>query len=222
MKKVCLSLLVLLLCSSFVFSAGNTESAKSAEQVGMTFSNWSGAEASSKDIFEWMISSFNNKVEDVDKVVQINWPWGETESQLALRAQGKEQYDVAQIDIRMLPALAEAGVLADLNQVFGKEYFTSNFTDGSIAVGNFNGIQYGLSWTVAPMALIANPKILAESGVNFEIVTIADFEKALKMVKENHPANNDSDKNNDIVPYAAITKDSGTVAPDFMVWLCTF
>lgn len=49
MKKVCLSLLVLLLCSSFVFSAGNTESVKSAEQVGMTFSNWSGTEASSKD-----------------------------------------------------------------------------------------------------------------------------------------------------------------------------
>jgi len=220
MKKITVAVLVLLLVASSVFAAGSQE--KAQVQQGMTFSNWSGSEKASVEIFTWMIDTFNQKASAEDQVVQINWPWGETESQLAIRAQGNEQYDVAQIDIRMLPALAQAGVLADLNKVFGKEFFTTNFSEGSIAVGNFKGTQYGIPWTVAPMALLSNPKVLSESGVDFPIVTIADFEKACEMVKNNHPANKDGDLSNDVLPYAAMTKDSGTAAPDFMVWLWTF
>ncbi|MGE4526686.1 MAG: ABC transporter substrate-binding protein, partial [Sphaerochaeta sp.] len=220
MKKSIVVFVVMAFVASSLFAAGAAE--KTAVQQGMTFSNWSGSEKASVEIFTWMIDTFNQKVGAEDQVVQINWPWGETESQLAIRAQGKEQYDIAQIDIRMLPALAEAGVLADLTEVFGKEFFTSNFSEGSIAVGNFKGTQYGVPWTVAPMALISNPKILKEAGVDFPIVTIADFERACEMVKNNHPANKDSNLSNDIVAYAAMTKESGTAAPDLMVWLWTF
>jgi multiple sugar transport system substrate-binding protein len=220
MKKITVVVLVLALVASSIFAAGSQE--KAEVQQGMTFSNWSGSEKSSAEIFSWMIDSFNQKASAEDQVVQINWPWGETESQLAIRAQGNEQYDLAQIDIRMLPALAQAGVLADLTKVFGAGFFTENFSEGSIAVGNFKGTQYGVPWTVAPMALISNPKILSESGVDFPIVTIADFEKACDLVKNNHPANKDGNLSNDILPYAAMTKDSGTAAPDFMVWLWTF
>ena len=220
MKKLIVVLSVLAMVVSSAFAAGASE--KTVKQDGMVFSNWSGSEKASAEIFTWMIDSFNQKNAPENKVEQINWPWGETESQLAIRAQGSEKYDVAQIDIRMLPALAEAGVLADLTKVFGSSYFTDNFSEGSISVGNYKGTQYGVPWTVAPMALISNPKILSESGVDFKIVTIADFEKACAMVKENHPANKDADLSNDIIPYAAMTKDSGTAAPDLMVWLWTF
>lgn len=220
MRKLTVAVMVFAMAVSSVFAGGAAE--KAVVQDGMTFSNWSGSEKASSEIFTWMIDSFNQKSPAEDKVVQINWPWGDTESQLAIRAQGTEQYDIAQIDIRMLPALAQAGVLADLTEVFGADFFTKNFSEGSISVGNFKGTQYGVPWTVAPMALIANTKILQESGVDFPIVTIADFEKACEMVKTNHPANMDSDLSNDIIPYAAMTKDSGTAAPDFMVWLWTF
>jgi multiple sugar transport system substrate-binding protein len=142
MKKSIVVFVVMAFVASSLFAAGAAE--KTAVQQGMTFSNWSGSEKASVEIFTWMIDTFNQKVGAEDQVVQINWPWGETESQLAIRAQGKEQYDIAQIDIRMLPALAEAGVLADLTEVFGKEFFTSNFSEGSIAVGNFKGTQYGV------------------------------------------------------------------------------
>ncbi len=219
MKKVLAILMVVSIATSFVFASGNNEE---EAQVGMTWSNWSGSEESSKDIFNYMIDSFNEGQGAENQVVQINWPWGETESQLALRAQGSEQYDIAQIDIRMLPALAEAGVLADLSEVFGASYFTDNFAAGSISVGNYKGTQYGVPWTVAPMGMITNTQILEESGVDFDIVTIADFEKALAMVKNNHPANTDNNAGNDILPFAAMTKDGGTCAPDFMVWLWTF
>lgn len=219
MKKTFVILSIFALTLSSIFANGSKEI---TSQEGMTWSNWSGSEESSKEIFKFMIDSFNENQPASNKVTQINWPWGDTESQLALRAQGNEQYDIAQIDIRMLPALAEAGVLADLSSVFGDKYFEENFAPGSISVGNYKGTQYGVPWTVAPMGMITNTKVLKDSGVNFDIVTIADFEKAMDMVKNNHPANKDNDKGNDVLPFAAMTKDGGTCAPDFMVWLWTF
>ena len=219
MKKALIVLSIIALATTSLFASGSKEE---SVQEGMTWSNWSGSEEASKEIFKWMISSFNETQPAENQVVQINWPWGETESQLALRAQGKEQYDIAQIDIRMLPALAEAGVLADLSEVFGESFFTDNFAPGSISVGNFNGVQYGVPWTVAPMGMIVNTQILKDSGVDFDVVTISDFEKALDMVKNNHPSNTDNDPGNDVLPFAAMTKDGGTCAPDFMVWLWTF
>ncbi len=219
MKKTLVILSIVTLVFSSVFAQGNQEV---KTQEGMTWSNWSGSEEASKEMFKWMIDSFNENQPTDNKVVQINWPWGETESQLALRAQGSEKYDIAQIDIRMLPTLAEAGVLADLSKIFDNNYFTDNFAPGSISVGNFNGTQYGVPWTVAPMGMITNTQILKDSGVDFDIVTISDFEKAMDMIKNNHPANTDNNAGNDVLPFAAMTKDGGTCAPDFMVWLWTF
>lgn len=221
LRKVAAITLCAALSITSVFANGAGEKTE-VKQQGMTFSNWTGSEAGSKDVIEWMISSFNETQGPENKVTQINWPWGDTESQLALRAQSSEQFDVAQIDIKMLPALAQAGVLADLSEIFPSDYFTSNFTKGSMEVGQYKGVQYGVPWTVAPIAMISNTQILKDSGVDFEVKTIADFEKACKMVLTNHPANTDSDKGNDVVPFAAMTKDSGTAAPDYLVWLWTF
>jgi multiple sugar transport system substrate-binding protein len=89
-------------------------------------------------------------------------------------------------------------------------------------VGQYRGVQYGVPWTVAPIAMISNTQILKDSGVDFEVKTMADFEKACEMVLKNHPANTDSNKGNDVIPFAAMTKDSGTAAPDYLVWLWTF
>ena len=219
MKKVVAIVLVLVLALSAFAGCGEKPA---EEQVGMTWSNWSGAEKGSVEAFDSMISTWNTTAEVNDQVTQINWPWGDTTTQLALRSQGSEQYDVAQIDIRMLPALAEAGVLADLTPLFGSDYFTANYPAGSIDVGQYNGTQYCVPWTIAPVGMIANPQILAEAGVDFDIVTIADFEKACELVKTNHPDNKDSNKGNDIIPYAVMNKEAGTAAPDFMAWLWTF
>lgn len=83
MKKSIVVFVVMALVASSLFAAGAAE--KTAVQQGMTFSNWSGSEKASVEIFTWMIDTFNQKVGAEDQVVQINWPWGETESQLAIR-----------------------------------------------------------------------------------------------------------------------------------------
>lgn len=218
MKK----LLSMLMPLALVMTMTGCNSKPAEEEKGLVFSNWSGAEEGSKDSIKYMIDEFNKSSGDMNQVEQLNWPWGDTVTQAAQRASGSEKYDVAQIDIRMLPALAEAGILANLDDLFGKDFFDKNFDEGTASVGEFNGVQYGVPWTVAPMAMISNPRILAESGVDFDIVTIADFEKACEMVLKNHPQNTDADKTNDVIPYAVMNKDAGTTAPDFLAWLWTF
>lgn len=222
MKKSMKRVVTLTLAATMVMGMMTGCAQKEKEQVGLTWSNWVGAEEKSQDVIAGYIADFNATADANNQVTQINWPWGDTESQSALRAQGSEQYDIAQIDIKMLPSLAQAGILADLDEVFGADFFTSNFPQGSIEVGQYDGVQYGVPWTIAPMAMIANPTILKDSGVDFDIVTIEDFEKACDMVLNNHPANTDDSKDNDIIPYAAMTKDEGTIAPDYMVWMWTF
>ncbi len=217
MKK--LLVLVLILSLTLTCFAGCGSSNDATE--GLVWSNWVGVEEDTKAIIQGYIDDFNATVDESSQVSQINWPWGDTETQVALRSQGSEQYDIAQLDIKMLPALAEAGILADLSEVFSDSFF-DQFPAGSVEVGQFEGVQYGVPWTIAPMAMIANPTILAESGVDFDIVTIADFEKACDMVLNNHPDNLDSDPGNDIIPYAAMTQDSGTAGPDYEVWMRTF
>ncbi len=215
MKKLVSIAVIAMVSMAMVFAGG------SPEVNGLVWSNWSGAEEGSKEAFEMMISTWNEDAGEEGQVTQINWPWGDTTTQALLRAQGSEQYDVVQLDIRMLPVLAEAGVLANLEDLFGSSFF-NQFPAGSVSVGQFDGVQYAVPWTIAPIGMISNPKILAESGVNFEIETIADFERACEMVLNNHPQNTDSNQGNDIIPYAAMTKDAGTVAPDFMAWIWTF
>ena len=226
MKKLFKLLLVSALVVSFVGCDSNTpkptNTPGSEEESGLVWSNWSGAEEGSIESIKFLVDEWNKGADELDKVEQINWPWGDTTTQAALRARGTEKYDIAQLDIRMLPALAEAGILADLSEIFPANFFTDNFDTGTASVGQYKGVQYGVPWTVAPMAMIANPTILKDSGVDFSVATIADFEKACDMVLKNHPDNLDGDKTNDIIPYAVMNKDDGTATPDFMAWLWTF
>ncbi len=216
MKKIIAIVLVLTLVLCMFAGCG-----QEAESEGLVWSNWVGVEEDTKAIIQGYIDDFNATADADSQVSQINWPWGDTETQVALRSQGTEQYDIAQLDIKMLPALAEAGILADLSEVFPDSYW-DQFPEGSVSVGQYEGVQYGVPWTIAPMAMIANPTILAESGVDFDVVTIADFELACDMVLNNHPNNLDSDPGNDVIPYAAMTQDSGTASPDYEVWMRTF
>ena len=219
MRKVRMVLLVVILSVFAIFATGCQ---KEEEQVGLTFSGWSIGEAGSKATLEAMVADYNAVAKENNKVSTIVWPWADTVTQFSQRYQGTEQFDVAQIDIRMLAPLAEAGFLADLTPLFTQQYLNANFDEANLKVGQYNGVQYGVPWTIAPIGMISNPKILADSGVDFDIVTIADFERALGMVKNNHPNNLDSDLTNDITPYAAMTKDAGTTTPDFLPWLWTF
>jgi len=145
-------------------------------------------------------------------VTWVGWTWADTAQQLLIRTQGGEQLDLAQADIGIFNTIAAAGVLADWNEILGEDYLKENFEQSALDVGNIDGKQLGLPWSMASITMVYNPEILAAAGWDTVPTTIEEFEQCMADIKAYNP---------DIIPYAVSTKDA-TCAGDFMPWLWTF
>ncbi|HHT72993.1 MAG TPA: sugar ABC transporter substrate-binding protein [Firmicutes bacterium] len=178
----------------------------------LVWSGWSGEEAATKPMIEKMLATWNAEHPDA-QFAWVGWPWGNTLEQLIIRSQGGEALDVAQIDIRWLTALAEADVLVDLSTVMDKAWLEGNFEESYLVAGQIDGKQLGLPWTLASIGMVFNPSLLEQAGVEEVPATIAEFEAALEALKNLDPG---------IIPYAATTKDPGSMSADFQAWLWTF
>jgi multiple sugar transport system substrate-binding protein len=184
----------------------------SAAAGDMVWSGWSGGEESTKPMIQEMIDTWNEENPDT-RFQWIGWPWSETLNQLIIKSQGGQNLDVAQIDMSWLSALAETGKLVDLNTVFSNSYLKDNFQDSYLKIGQVEGKQLGLPWSLASIGMVYNPTLLNEAGVKGLPTTIAEFEATLKALK---------DYNSEIIPYAMVTKDPGSMISDFQAWLWTF
>lgn len=218
-RKIAMVLSVLLMAASLAGcaqgSSGKTESSGGSASSGsapatIVWAGWSGEEAASKPIFQRMIDTYHQKTGDTAK--WVGFTWNDAAQQLLIRAQGGEQLDISQADITIFNTLAKAGVLADLNDIVGKDYLEQNFDASALAVGNVDGQQLAMPWSMASISMVYNPKILASAGWKTPPQTIDEFEKCLADVKA---------LGNDIVPYALSTKDT-TAGADFVPWLWTF
>lgn len=190
--------------------AAGTEAAKSTGGESIVWAGWSGEEEASKDIFQRMMDTYRTNTGN--DVTWVGWTWADTAQQLLIRTQGGEQLDLAQADIGIFNTIANAGVLADLNEVFGEDYLKANFQEAALEVGNIDGKQYGMPWSMASISMVYNPEILKQAGWDNPPVTMEEFEACLADVKA---------LGGDIIPYAVSTKDA-TCAGDFMPWLWTF
>lgn len=184
--------------------------APSAEPVEIVWAGWSGEEEASRDIFQRMREAYEGA--SGNSVTWVGWTWADTAQQLLIRTQGGEQLDLAQVDIGIFNTVAAAGVLADWNEILGKDYMTSTFEQSALDVGNIDGQQLAMPWSMASITMVYNPEILAAAGWDKVPVTIAEFEQCLADIKASNP---------DVVPYAVSTKDA-TCAGDFMPWLWAF
>jgi multiple sugar transport system substrate-binding protein len=213
MKKFIGMACVLFCVTLAVFGGGQKESASAsaAGESSIVWAGWSGEEEGSKAIFNWMRSSYAEQ-NPGKTVTWVGWPWAETATQLVIRNQGNEKLDIAQADIGIFATLAATGALADWNELAGAAWVKDNFEAASLAVGNVNGKQLGLPWSVASIGMIYNPEILKQAGFTEPPKTIAEFERCLEAV---------SKLPGDIIPYGVATKDA-TAANDFMPWLWTF
>lgn len=213
MKKKWVVILCLLVFGIAVLMAGGQKD--SASRTGTTgnivWSGWSGEEEASREIFNWMRSSWEEK-NPGKSVTWVGWPWAETATQLVIRNQGSEKMDIAQVDIGIFATVGSTGALADWTDILGVDYIKSNFEPASLAVGNLNGKQLGLPWSIASIGMIYNPEILAQAGYDVPPATIEEFEACLEAI---------SKLPGDIIPYGIATKDA-TAANDFMPWIWTF
>ncbi len=209
MKKV-IALLLVLSLALCVFAQGSSEKSEKTTAETIVWAGWSGEEEASKEIFAKMRENYEAK--SGNKVNWVGWTWADTAQQLLIRLQGGEQLDIAQADIGIFNTIAQTGTLADLNDIFGKEWLEETFPESALSVGNIDGKQLGLPWSMASITMVYNPEILKRAGWDTVPTTIEEFEKCLADVKA---------LGEDIVPYGVSTKDA-TAAGDLMPWLWTF
>lgn len=181
-----------------------------AEPVNIVWAGWSGEEEASKEIFGRMMDTY--EAASGNDVTWVGWTWADTAQQLLIRTQGGEQLDIAQVDIGIFNTIAAAGVLADWNEILGADYMNDTFEQSALSVGNINGQQLAMPWSMASISMVYNPEILAAAGWDTVPTTITEFEQCMADIKAYDPQ---------IIPYAVSTKDA-TCAGDFMPWLWTF
>lgn len=214
MRKALLVLLASLLVLAPAFAGGAAETAATTPAsdgpVNIVWAGWSGEEEASRDIFNEMRSGY--EAESGNTVQWVGWTWADTAQQLLIRLQGGEQLDIAQADIGIFNTIAQTGALADLNEVFGQEWLSANFPASTLAVGEVDGKQLGLPWSMASITMVYNPEILARAGWDSVPTTIEEFEQCLADVAA---------LGEGIIPYGVSTKDD-TAAGDLMPWLWTF
>ena len=210
MKRTLSTILAIAMVAALFAGIGGGALAAEEEPVNIVWAGWSGEEEASKDIFQRMIDTYETA--SGNEVTWVGWTWADTAQQLLIRTQGGEQLDLAQTDIGIFNTVAAAGVLADWNDVLGEDYMTETFEQAALDVGNIDGQQLGMPWSMASITMVYNPEILAAAGWDTVPVNMEEFEQCLADIK----AYDDS-----IVPYAVSTKDA-TCAGDFMPWLWTF
>lgn len=211
MKKLISVILALLVLAPMVFAGGSSETAVPADgPVSIVWAGWSGEEEATRDIFTKMRTTWEE--ESGNSVQWVGWTWADTAQQLLIRLQGGEQLDIAQADIGIFNTIAQTGTLADLNEIFGEDWLNETFEQSTLAVGQIDGKQLGLPWSMAAITMVYNPEILSRAGWDTVPTTVEEFEQCLADVAA---------LGEGIIPYGVSTKDD-TAAGDLMPWLWTF
>ncbi|MGL4986909.1 MAG: extracellular solute-binding protein [Treponemataceae bacterium] len=164
-----------------------------------------------------LLDRYNNYFPVGDLVTQLNSPENEVFDFLGSLVLKGIKVDIVETGFSTIFSIHRVGRLHDITSYFNKNYFSNDIKGLKI-----NNSHFAVPWIVNPRTLIANTKILKEAGVNFEIETVEDFEKALELVKVNHLNNKDSKSDNDILPYALVVNDIQRGSEDFMAWLWAF
>ena len=164
-------------------TADDSNASEPAAEGGknIVWAGWSGEEEASKDIFQRMMKTYEDA--SGNTVTWVGWTWADTAQQLLIRTQGGEQLDLAQADIGIFNTIAAAGVLADWNEILGEDYLKENFEQSALGVGNIDGKQLGLPWSMASITMVYNPEILAAAGWDTVPTTTEGFEQCMADIK---------------------------------------
>lgn len=164
-------------------TADDSNASEPAAEGGknIVWAGWSGEEEASKDIFQRMMKTYEDA--SGNTVTWVGWTWADTAQQLLIRTQSGEQLDLAQADIGIFNTIAAAGVLADWNEILGEDYLKENFEQSALGVGNIDGKQLGLPWSMASITMVYNPEILAAAGWDTVPTTIEEFEQCMADIK---------------------------------------
>ncbi|WP_433089128.1 ABC transporter substrate-binding protein [Dactylosporangium sp. CA-052675] len=170
------------------------------------FTSWSFNEAVTKQPMQDAIGTYTAANAGV-KITTPSYPYNDYLNQVLLQVQGGQLKGVVQLDVAWLATLAATGKLLDVRSVAGG----LDYAPAALALGQSNGVQYGLPWTFAGIGLIANTELLTRAGVTGLPKTVAEFEAALTAVKG---------LGGGIVPWAGMTKVDQL--KDIIPWMWAF
>ncbi|PIF73814.1 carbohydrate ABC transporter substrate-binding protein (CUT1 family) [Variovorax sp. 54] len=183
-----------------------------AQGKSLTYVGFSQDEAASKPTLAAFFDTYRRENPDV-KLEAIGFPWAQTQQNILLRVRANQPLHVAQMQERWLPTIAPLDRLVDLDTVFSKGQLEKLIDPGVLALGEFRGKRLGLPWTAGSIGMVGNLKVLQAAGVAKLPVSVDDFVDALRKVKKGNPQ---------AVPYALMSKNNGSLNPEFQVWLWTF
>lgn len=170
-----------------------------------SFASWSLSEEAAKPVIAAQLETFG--ADHGLDITPVSYPFNEYLNQLTLQVRGNQFSGAMQLDIAWLATMAALGKLKDLGPLAeGRGYI-----DSALSVGQVNGKQYGLPWTMGAIGLIANSELLGQVGVDNIPNNIEDFESLLRELKG---------IGNGVIPYAASTKVAQL--KDVQVWMETF
>lgn len=169
------------------------------------FASWSLTEKASAPAIQSLLQKYEGKAK-ID-VGEVSFPYNEYINQLMLQVRGGQFSGVAHVDVAWLGSLASLGKLQDVSGLTeGRGY-----TKAGLTAATFDGVQYGLPWTIGAIGLVTNQAILDQAGIGEFPTTIDEFEGSLKQLKG---------LGNGMIPYAASTK--AAQLKDILIWMQTF
>ena len=133
----------------------------------LTFLSWIGETPRGLAILEEVIRRFEEKNPTI-AIQLIPTTFTDTRAELVRLISSGEAPDVAQIVSPWTTYFASMGALAPLETFVGEENLASRFPDKDLCGGTWNGRIYSVAWGLAPLALIANRRVLREAGITLD------------------------------------------------------
>lgn len=169
------------------------------------FASWSISEDAAKPVITGQLETFG--ADRAITISPVSYPFNEYLNQLILQVRGDQFSGAMQLDIAWLATMSALGKLRDLAPYAeGRGY-----TEAGLSVGQVDGVQNGLPWTMGAIGLIANSELLERVGADSIPTGIEDFEALLRELKG---------LGDGTIPYAASTKVAQL--KDVQVWMQTF
>ena len=160
-------------CSSGGTAAGTdsvpADAAYDGPKVEISFWNgWTGGAA--PVIVPELVKQFNAEHDNI--VVKNNaMEWGDIATKMPLAIKAGKGPDIAVGHGDDVATYAAQGLLLKTDDVVDAlGYKESDFPEGLMDAGQFDGSQYGVPWSVTPLGLYINKDVLAKAGLDPETV----------------------------------------------------
>lgn len=134
-------------------------------KVTVTFWNgWTGGNA--PQLVPKLVNSFNSSHSNI-VVKDVPMQWADIEAKMPLAVKAGKGPDLVVGEPDWISTYAGEGLLLPADSfVKSAGYTASSFPPGDLANGKYNGKQYGVPWSVTPLALYVNKSVLSKAGLS--------------------------------------------------------